>query len=201
MANIINLATETKQDEIIANVVNVKETVNAVNTNVDNVNTNVNANKSTLAIVNSNTSATNNNLGSPTSGASNATGGNAHAKLNWLLNNVASVNSNSSSASSNAYYANIFNARTTLNLDTRSSEYSYNGPISFSGRYLFLGVTIYPSSANPATMNLDGTIYHLPNGSGSYTFDFLPVKSFLRFKKEVSSSGDIVFRAQTTLMF
>lgn len=87
MANIINLATETKQDEIIANVVNVKETVNAVNTNVDNVNTNVNANKSTLATVNA-------NLGTPTSGASNATGSNAHAKLNYINSMLGTINGN-----------------------------------------------------------------------------------------------------------
>lgn len=87
MANIINLATETKQDEIIDNVVNVKETVNAVNTNVDNVNTNVNANKSTLATVNA-------NLGTPTSGASNATGSNAHAKLNYINSMLGTINNN-----------------------------------------------------------------------------------------------------------
>lgn len=68
----INLPTAGKQDTILAN-------TNAINSNVTSVNTNVNANKSTLATVNA-------NLGTPTSGASNATGSNAHAKLNYILN-------------------------------------------------------------------------------------------------------------------
>ena len=68
----INLPTAGKQDTILAN-------TNAINSNVNSVNTNVNANKSTLATVNA-------NLGTPTSGASNATDSNAHAKLNYILN-------------------------------------------------------------------------------------------------------------------
>ena len=68
----INLPTAGKQDAILEN-------TNAINSNVTSVNTNVNANKSTLATVNA-------NLGTPTSGASNATGSNAHAKLNYILN-------------------------------------------------------------------------------------------------------------------
>ncbi len=78
----INLPTAGKQDTILAN-------TNAINSNVNSVNTNVNANKSTLATVNA-------NLGTPTSGASNATGSNAHAKLNYILNKTSKNLLNSS---------------------------------------------------------------------------------------------------------
>lgn len=37
-------------------------------------------------------------LGTPTSAASNSTGGNAHAKLNWLLSTVGTVNTNTATA-------------------------------------------------------------------------------------------------------
>ncbi|MFD2870383.1 hypothetical protein ACFSY7_17965 [Kurthia populi] len=194
MANIINLATETKQDEIIANVVNVKETVNAVNTNVNNVNTNVNANKSTLATVNA-------ILGAPTSGASNATGGNAHAKLNWLLNSVASANSNASSASSNAYYANLLNAKTKLDLNLLSSEYPNAGTVEYSGKYLLLDVVIQTASDNEASLNIDGTIYKIPSGAMAFTYPMITVKSILRLREDRINRGRITLTAGSVLMF
>lgn len=94
MANIINLATETKQDEIIQNtnvLVNKTDTVSGQISHIDGkiaeVNGNVVRTEGTVNIIN-------NNLGTPTSGASNATGSNAHAKLNYINNTLATINAN-----------------------------------------------------------------------------------------------------------
>ena len=183
----INLPTAAKQDTILAN-------TNAININVE-------TNKSTLATVNANTSATNNNLGSPTSGASSSTGGNAHAKLNWLLNNVSSANSNASSASSNAYYANLLNAKTKLDLNLLSSEYPNAGTVEYSGKYLLLNVVIRTAGDNEASLNIDGTIYQIPSGAMAFTYPMITVKSILRLREIWINRGRVTLTAGSVLMF
>ncbi|MFJ7914488.1 MULTISPECIES: hypothetical protein [unclassified Lysinibacillus] len=76
----INLPTKATQDAIKTNVDN-------VNTNVTSVKTDVATVKSNVATVDTNVKTVNTNLGTPTSSASSSTSGNAHAKLNWLMNN------------------------------------------------------------------------------------------------------------------
>lgn len=182
MANIINLATETKQDEIIANVVNAKETVNAVNINVNNVNTNVNANKSTLATVNANTSTINTNLGTPTSTASIAISANAHAKLNALLSNTSNI-------MNNATGANMFNSTIVhKNLGYASSESNGNIMATLSGKMLLKNVKIvlYQNPEEYASsLYVDGKIFK-PTASGGgpeeFIFSEIYVNSLLRIR-------------------
>jgi len=76
----IQLPTKVTQDAIKTNVDN-------VNTNVTSVKTDVATVKSNVATVDTNVKTVNTNLGTPTSSASSSTSGNAHAKLNWLMNN------------------------------------------------------------------------------------------------------------------
>lgn len=78
----IELPTKKTQDEI-------KTKVDNVNTNVTSVKTDVATVKSNVATVNTNVNTVNTNLGAPTSSASSSTSGNAHAKLNFLMNSVA----------------------------------------------------------------------------------------------------------------
>lgn len=186
MANIINLATETKQDEIIANVVNVKETVNAVNTNVNNVNTNVNANKSTLATVNA-------NLGTPTSGASNATGSNAHAKLNYINSMLGTINNNAVSAKA----FNMFESMPKIEgLASVSTEAAGSINTSLTGKMLLKGVTITLYAGNywehHSTLCIDGKILR-PSSTGyevrMYTISELYVNSYIRVRN--GTKGDL----------
>lgn len=82
------LAIKQGVDEINIKSDQIKLGVDNVNTNVSTVKTDVASVKNNVTTVNTTVNTINSNLGTPTSSASNSTGANAHAKLNYLMNNV-----------------------------------------------------------------------------------------------------------------
>lgn len=151
----INLPTAGKQDTILAN-------TNAINSNVNSVNTNVNANKSTLATVNA-------NLGTPTSGASNATGSNAHAKLNYINNTLATINANTAKHVGTYKTRNNIDkvfldkeeyiTKTLLSISGKGTMLHLknitNRSLSSSGEYQFCSILIYADNV---------LLYEISNG-------------------------------------
>lgn len=180
MPNIINLATEDKQDTIVSNIADVKTTVNTVNTNV-------NANKTTLGTINTNVGTISTNLGAPTSIANNATSANAHAKLNHINNTLANINTNVNGV-------NYFNATQEINGEVYSGSASelISGINQLTGKFILHGFAISNTSTTSdyvLVLEIDDVKkkFNIRYLSG-ISFDMLIVKKSLKLYAE-SSNG------------
>lgn len=133
----INLPTAGKQDTILAN-------TNAININVE-------TNKSTLATVNA-------NLGTPTSGASNATGSNAHAKLNYINSMLGTINNNVNAGNRHAGVyktgPSLINPQSRTHLDVRGKGVLRTAVSGSQGIEIIIdGTSVFGGGQNSGIVN------------------------------------------------
>lgn len=151
----IQLPTKATQDAI-------KTSVDNVNTNVTSVKNDVATVKNNVATVNTNVNTVNTNLGTPTSSASSSTSGNAHAKLNFLMNSVAQTAVLKQFKSS--YTASIPDKLLNLGAFNETSSTLY---FSVYGKGRLLGM-LPDNRYGQTTIRIDGSLIYSVGGSGGW---------------------------------
>lgn len=147
----IELPTKATQDAIKTNVDN-------VNTNVTSVKTDVATVKNNVATVDTNVKTVNTNLGIPTSSASSSTSGNAHAKLNWLMNNGSTKSVlKVTGADANSASSGLLNQNGLITPYSGGSANSYLN-VYGSGRLLYCS---YNADRNALYVRIDGKTFSL----------------------------------------
>ncbi|TQR26968.1 hypothetical protein C7Y47_23910 [Lysinibacillus sphaericus] len=142
-----------------------KATQDVIKANVDNVNSNVTTVKSNVATVDANVKTVNTNLGIPTSSASSSTSGSAHAKLNYLMNNIAPMTvlkQYPSSASNQSIIDKIAGIHSST-VDAGGTTY-----LNISGKGRLISVSPSSSAADLTYITIDGNKIFRVNNMGGW---------------------------------
>lgn len=191
MANIINLANLENQQTLIqkgdiisGQVFNVDEKTSRVETEVADVKNRVARSEGTVNTINS-------NIGTPTSGASNATGSNAHAKLNYILNKTSKNLLSSSPIMGSGQGWSLNNSFDRPNVVFGNTLFSIMGPCAIFN----LKISMYSINTRNASVKvtIDGKSFYYDaiNASGTYIAGELPFISCTSGITVATSKGEI----------